>query len=216
MFMTLGVDVVQHRVKRRRLAAAGRPGDQNDAFRAGNHQLQLVELVFCVSPRPSSGTMPFWRSRMRRTMFSPWMVGCAAIRGNRLWPAAHAQRNAAVLWRPGFSNVHAADDLDAHSHRRPVGLVQRADLPQHAVDTVAYAQEAGLRLEVDVGGFALDGVGEDGIDQPDNRLAVFVGRRLQSAVNRFRRFRSRAGCRRSTVRSRTYWSMARSISDLAG
>jgi len=31
--------------------------------------------------------------------------------------------------------------LDAHGHRRPVGLVQRADLAQHGVDAVADAQE---------------------------------------------------------------------------
>ena len=39
----LGVDVVQHRVERRRLAGTGRARDEDDAFGAGDHQLQLVE-----------------------------------------------------------------------------------------------------------------------------------------------------------------------------
>jgi len=59
--------------------------------------------------------------------------------------------------------------------------VQRAHLPEHAVDAVTDAQETGFRLEVDVGRLALDGVGEDRVDQPDDRLAVFIGRRLQAA-----------------------------------
>jgi hypothetical protein len=71
--------------------------------------------------------------------------------------------------------------LDAHRHRRPVGLVQRANLPQHAVDAVADAQETRLRLEVDIGRIVLDGVGQDRVDQANNRLAVLVGGRLQAA-----------------------------------
>ncbi|MPN51113.1 hypothetical protein SDC9_198755 [bioreactor metagenome] len=38
----LAVDVIQHRVQRRRLAAAGRAGDQGDALRPRDHQFQLV------------------------------------------------------------------------------------------------------------------------------------------------------------------------------
>jgi hypothetical protein len=59
--------------------------------------------------------------------------------------------------------------------------VQRANLPQHAVDAVADAQEACFRLEVDVGRIALDGIGQDRVDQADDRLAVLVGGRLQAA-----------------------------------
>ena len=59
--------------------------------------------------------------------------------------------------------------------------MQRADLAQHAVDAVADAQEAAFGFEVDVGGVALDRVGEDRVDQAHHRLAVFVARRLQAA-----------------------------------
>ena len=59
--------------------------------------------------------------------------------------------------------------------------MQRADLTQDTVDTVTDAQEAALRLEVDVGCLAFDGVGEDRVDQANDRLAVLVGGRLQAA-----------------------------------
>jgi hypothetical protein len=59
--------------------------------------------------------------------------------------------------------------------------VQGADLPQQAVDAVADAQEVLLRLEVHVGSVALDGVGEDGVDQAHHRLAVFVAGGGQAA-----------------------------------
>jgi hypothetical protein len=52
--------------------------------------------------------------------------------------------------------------------------VQRADLAQQAVDAVADAQEGGFGLEVQVGGAALDGVGEEGVDEADHRLGVFA------------------------------------------
>jgi hypothetical protein len=55
-----------------------------------------------------------------------------------------------VLRRARLGDVHLRHDLDAHRHRRPVGLVQAPDLAQHAVDAVADAQEVLLRLEVDV------------------------------------------------------------------
>ncbi len=198
----LGIDVVEYRVQRRGLAAAGRPGHQDDAFRTRDHQLEHVELVARARPSSSSGTRPFWRSRMRRTMFSPCIVGWAETRKSTE-PPADVQRYASVLRRARLGDVHVAHHLDAHRHRRPVGLVQRADLAQHAVDAVADAQEVLLRLEVDVGGIALDRVGEQGVDQAHHRLAVFVGRGGQARGSRLRRSRSRAGCRRSTARGRS-------------
>jgi hypothetical protein len=75
----LFVDVVEHRVERGGLAAAGGAGDQDDAF--GRATISFIRLIWwSSSPSLSSGTMPFCRSRMRRTMFSPWMVGCEATR----------------------------------------------------------------------------------------------------------------------------------------
>jgi hypothetical protein len=87
-----------------------------------------------------------------------------------------------VLRRAHFGDVHAGHHLDAHRHRWPVRAVQRADLPQQAVDAITDAQEAGFRFEVDVGGAALDRIGQQRVDQAHHRLAVFVGRGGQCTV----------------------------------
>ena len=76
-------------------------------------------------------------------------------------PAAHVERDAAVLRRARLGDVHAAHHLDTHGHCRPVRLMQRTHLTQHAVDAVTDAQEAGFGLEVNVRRFTLDGVGQD-------------------------------------------------------
>ena len=72
--------------------------------------------------------------------------------------------------------------------------MQTADLPQHAVDAIPHAQKTRLRLEVNVGGAALDGVVQKGVDEANNRIggrvAAFQRVRLphfdlaQNAVNR--------------------------------
>ena len=114
-------------------------------------------------------------------MFSPWVVGCDGdAEVDRA--AGQRERDAAVLRRARLGDVHLRHDLDAHRHRRPVGLVQAADLAQHAVDAVADAQEVLLGLEVDVGGAALHRVGEQRVDQAHHRLRVLVAARLQALV----------------------------------
>ena len=86
-------------------------------------------------------------------------------------PAGQVERDAPVLRCAGLGDVHAAHDLQAHRHRRPVVLVQAAHLPQHAVDAIADAQERALGLEVDVGRAPLYRVGEQRVDQAHDRLA---------------------------------------------
>ena len=71
----LGVDLVDHRRQRGRLAAAGRPGDQHQAARAvgelGDHrrQLQLLEAADAL------GNLPVGRRRPRR-------AGCTCCSGS--------------------------------------------------------------------------------------------------------------------------------------
>ena len=66
--------------------------------------------------------------------------------------------------------------------------MQAAHLPQHAVYTVTKAQESLFRFKVDIRGAAFHRIGQQGIDQPDNRLAVFIALRRQAAVVEFARF----------------------------
>ena len=66
--------------------------------------------------------------------------------------------------------------------------MQAAYLPQHTVDAVTKAQEALLRFKVDIRGAAFHRVGQQGIDQPDYRLAVFIALRRQAPVVELARF----------------------------
>ena len=171
--------MVEYRVKRRRLAAASRAGNQNDAFRAGDHQLELIELLFRQSQAFE------WNEAflaVKNTQDDVFAMNRRLRRNAEIdLPATHVECDPAILWRARFGDVHAAHDLDTHGHCWPVGLVERAYLSEHAVDPVADAQEADFRLKVDVGGLALHSIGQQRVDQPDDRLAVFVRRRLQPA-----------------------------------
>ena len=118
-------------------------------------------------------------------------------------PAVEIERDAAVLRRARLGDVHAAHHLQAHRHAGPVVLVQAADLPQHAVDAVADAQERVLRLEVDVRGAALHRVGEQRVRPGARPAGCTRRRRLAGSGSRSRRSRSRAGCRRPTARGRS-------------
>jgi hypothetical protein len=110
---------------------------------------------------------------MRSTMFSPCVVGCEDTRKSTWCPESVSEMRPSC-GRARLGDVHPAHHLQAHHHRRPVVLVQRPDLAQHAVDPVADAQEPLLRLEVDVGGVALGRVVQQRIHQAHHRLAVFV------------------------------------------
>ena len=64
--------------------------------------------------------------------------------------------------------------------------MQRAHLAQGAVDAMTDAQEAGLGLEVQVGGAARGGIGEQCVDQAHHQLRV-ARRRSAAAVALFER-----------------------------
>ena len=164
--------MVEHRIQRGGLARAGRSGHQDDAFRARHHQPQLVKLsgrqVELVQRHDALEPVQYAQHQV--FAMHGGLGGHPEIDG----AAAEEQRNAPVLRCACFRDVHAAHDLQAYHHGRPVGLVQRTDLAQHAVNAVSDADEAFFRLKVQVGGFALYGISQQGIDQPDHRLAVFA------------------------------------------
>ena len=60
--------------------------------------------------------------------------------------------------------------------------MQAANLLQYAVDAVANAQKGIFRLEVDIGGTALDRIHQQRADQAHHRLGVFLVARLQALV----------------------------------
>ena len=86
--------------------------------------------------------------------------------------AVDDQADAAVLGRRRSAMSSSAmifmREIDAGGHPPR----HRGDVLQHAVDAEAHAQLAPVGREVDVGGAALDGLGDDLVDELDDRRVV--------------------------------------------
>ena len=174
------VDVVEHRIERGRLAAAGRACHQDDALGSRDHLLEKLELARFETQTVERHD-PFLS--VENAQYDVLAVrsrlgGDAKIDG----ASGEHQGDASVLRRARFGDVHFRHDFDTDRHRRPVGLVQRADLAQHAVDAVADAQEALLGLEVNVGCAPLDRVREQRGNEAHHGLRIRVARRLKALV----------------------------------
>ena len=85
--------------------------------------------------------------------------------------------DAAVLGQALLGDVDAGHDLEAGDDRGPacvLGMLSRLDAD--AVDAVAHADAVGHRLDVNVGGPHADGLGDDQVDQLDDRgVGVVLG-----------------------------------------
>jgi hypothetical protein len=88
----------------------------------------------------------------------------------------------AVLRLAPLGDVHAGQDLDAGDQRPLDRLGHDGDLPQQPVDAEPHPDVALLRLDVDVGGAAVQGLVHDGVDQPDHRRVVDVPDLLEVLV----------------------------------
>ena len=83
---------------------------------------------------------------------------------------------AAVLGHAPFGDVHVAHDLDAADDPRLDLRGELAQLVEHAVDAATDEQRLGLGLEMDVGSLHADGVGDEAVDDLDDRGIVGEGR----------------------------------------
>ena len=103
------------------------------------------------------------------TMPSPWIIGMIDTRTSISRPL-DAHLDAAVLRQALLGDVQAGHDLDAADDGRleAVDLRRQGLGLQHAVDAVADAQAAFLRLDVDVAGALVGGLDEDLVDQLDD------------------------------------------------
>jgi hypothetical protein len=93
--------------------------------------------------------------------------------------AVHHDAGAAVLRAQPVGDVEPGDDLHARDERHAGGARQLEHLPQHAVHAVAHAEPALVRLEVDVARAGGDPLGDDIVDELDDRP---VGARLREVA----------------------------------
>ena len=170
---TPGVDVIQDRIEAWSfyLEPVG-AGDQDDASGRAIIRRRVLISSSCKPRSSEAPRCPFMIEDAQHQIFA--VRGGLRRHENRMERPGQAGRNAPVLRCARLGDkIHAADHSQAHHHRRPVVLVKRTDLLQHAVDAVADAQNP-ARLEVDVQAPRLTASLSKCVDQAHHRLAVFV------------------------------------------
>ena len=96
------VEVAQRGIERRRLAAAGRAGDEQDAVSAGRAAPDSAPRASGSKPSLANSSSMLERSSTRSTTFSPWIVGTVETRmsiwrprtGMRMRPSCGRRRSA--------------------------------------------------------------------------------------------------------------------------
>jgi len=94
------------------------------------------------------------------TIFSPWMVGRQETR--------KSISDAAVLGQALLGDVQLGHDLDAGGERVLEFHGRSHDIVKHAVDPEPDPEVFFVWLDVDIGGRALDGVGDEQVHQLDD------------------------------------------------
>ncbi len=85
-------------------------------------------------------------------------------------PTVYEEGNVSILGRPCFGDVHSGQHFQPDVHCRPVSLVDRPDLSEQAVDTIADTEKSGLGFKMNVRGFLSDGIGQYGVNESNDRL----------------------------------------------
>ena len=163
-------DLGERRVERRRLARAGRAGDEQRAGRARENHGPAARASASESPSAASVGASRDLSSRRIVTDSPSTVGSVATRMSSRRPAAAALS----VMRPSCGLRRSAMSSFASTFRRVVTPAASrfgnalGDV-EHAVDPVADDQRVLLRLEVDVAGPVLGGLEDERVDEPHER-----------------------------------------------
>ena len=105
------------------------------------------------------------------TIDSPWTLGSVTTRRSMCLPSI-VQADAAVLRHAPLGDVEVAHDLHAADRAGDHPLGDRRRLLEHAVDAEAHAQLLAVGRQVHVRGADLDRLGDDLVDELDDRRLV--------------------------------------------
>jgi hypothetical protein len=161
------VQPVERRVERRRLAAAGGAGNQQDAVRLEQDVEEFLERVL-FEAQPLE--VERHASLVENTHHDRLAVHGRYGRDAQIdFLALHPQPDAPVLREPALGDIEVGHDLHARDHGRRKSPRWRLDLVQDPVDAVAHNQTVLERLDVDVRCSGFERVGDDERDEPDHR-----------------------------------------------
>ena len=120
------------------------------------------------------------------TTFSPYCAGSVATRRSiALSPTCVETRPSCGMRRSAMSR--SARILMREVTAGTTGRGHDRRLVEHAVDAVADAHLVLVRLEVDVGGAAVDGLGDHALDELDDRRVLAAGAEVDGLRRRGRR-----------------------------
>ena len=164
------VDGGERSVEGRGLAAPGRPGDEHDA-------VTLMDQPIDERRGPTREPELLEAEQRRRSVEEPkhhtLAVGGRNDRDADVDVLAGDFRpDAPVLGQALLGDVEPRHHLHARDDDGLKALRRRDDVVEDAVDPEADRQHALERLDVDVAGAVLDGLEEEGVDEPDDRRLV--------------------------------------------
>ena len=168
----LGIKPRQRRIQRGGFARPGGAGDQHDAVGSGDQRIHLRQG--CRRHAEARQIEP------AGLLVEQAQYNAFAVPGrDRRHPdvdrfARHAQRNAAILRQAFFGDVELRHDLDARDDRRMQGARRLDQVAQRAVDAQAHHRAGFEWLDMDVGGAVAQRLGEQCIDQTDQRRVVLA------------------------------------------
>src|SRR5262249_27673462 len=97
--------------------------------------------------------------------------------------AAHGDLDAPVLGQPPLRDVEPRHDLEPRGDNRAQLDLERLNGAQEAIDAIAHENGIHSRLDVNIRGAYLDGMGDDVVDEADGgRLACQVAQALDIEV----------------------------------
>ncbi len=163
------VDLVEKRIQRCGLARTGRTRDQKNAIRPADHFLDRAPVVRVQSELPE----------LDETAALLQQAEADALAVDRrhgrhadidILPI-HADADPAVHGHPLLGDVHVGHHLEPRNDRRfqAVELLRHIDAVENAVNPIADAQFLFHRFDMDVGGALAVGLGDDLVDETDDR-----------------------------------------------
>ena len=170
-------DPVQRRVQGRGLAAAGRAGHQDHPLRSRQEILEPLQEIGGEAQLTHIGARAGAVEEADDHLLAK--VGRQGGDAQIDFPLLHAQAAAAVLRLAPLGDIHPRDDLQPRHHGRLQMLRNLQDVPQHPVHALPDLKPALLRLDVDVAGAGLRGIGEDQVHQAHDRRQLHALRQLR-------------------------------------